>query len=63
MRTMSENTIVIGGNVKPGDWALLRNGKVIANSDNIVKILELAEKYPEHQVRIMPVLLGQACYY
>jgi hypothetical protein len=50
-------------NGAPGQWVVVHRGVVIARDDNMTKMLQLAEKYPEEEVYIAKVLFPGASFY
>ena len=46
-----------------GQWVVVHRGVVIARDDNMTKMLQLAEKYPEEEVYIGKVLFPGASFY
>ena len=46
-----------------GEWLVVSDNKVVAHGNNLQKILELAEKYPEKNTIVTKALSGQACFF
>jgi hypothetical protein len=46
-----------------GHWVVVVGGRVIATSEDLQKMLELAEKYPEAETLVTRVLYPQASYF
>ena len=46
-----------------GQWVVVHQGVVIARDDNMTKMLQLAEKYPEEEVYVAKVLFPGASFY
>ena len=59
MRSRKEEPI----NGTAGQWVVVHRGSVIARDDNMTKMLQLAEKYPEEEVNIGKVLFPGASFY
>ena len=57
-------TVTIGDITGPeGQWIVVVGGKVVASSDNVRKMLDLAEKYPPEDTFVTRVLYPQAYFY
>ncbi|MGD9962487.1 MAG: DUF5678 domain-containing protein [Thermoplasmata archaeon] len=46
-----------------GEWIVVVNGKVVASSQDVRKMFELAEKYPREGTVVTRVLHPQASFY
>lgn len=46
-----------------GEWLVISGDKVVAHSDNLLKILEIAEEYSGKDVVVTKALSGQACFF
>lgn len=52
---MKEQMEVIEVSGEVGKWVVMVKNKVIASSDNLKEILEIAEKYPSEEVLITKI--------
>ena len=62
---MSESeTIKVGDVIGPeGHWVVVVRGEVIATSDDLQKMLRLAEKYPSADTLVTRILYPQASFF
>jgi len=57
-------TVKIGDITGPeGHWAVVVRGDVVASSEDLRKMLELAEKYPPEDTVVTKILYPQASFY
>ena len=57
-------TIEVGNVIGPeGHWVVVVRGKVIATSEDLQKMLKLAEKYPSPDTLVTRVLYPQASFF
>jgi len=57
-------TVEVGDVIGPeGHWVVVVRGEVIATSEDLRKMLELAERYPSAETLVTRVLYPQASFF
>jgi hypothetical protein len=46
-----------------GEWLVISDNKIVAHDKNLLKILKIADKYPDESTIVTKALSGQACFF